>query len=219
VVFFVFPLSVSHSQETAEKHVLILNSYSKGYVWSDNVMEGISSVLQEGLKDVDIHIEYMDTKRSADSEHLENLLRLYRHKFKNVKFDVIISSDDTAFRFLLEHRDELFPGVPYIFCGVNDFDDSMLRGQKKIAGIVETVDYTATFNLMMKLQPGLRHIFVVGSSTKTGALILKELKKIAPLYKGVLRFTFFEDYDIEELKAKLRTLNKDTAVFFINMFK
>jgi len=100
--------------------------------------QGIESVLHNTDQDIELHFEYMDAKRIYDEQHLQNLRELYRHKYRNRRLDAIISSDDHAFKFLLAHHQELFPDTPIVFCGVNDFKDSLLVGHNLITGVVES---------------------------------------------------------------------------------
>jgi len=135
--FFILipPGYLSYAQESTKKKVLILNSYHRGYKWTDDITEGIESVFKAGNENVTLYIEYMDTKRISD-EHCINLLyQIYKHKFRDTGFDVIISSDDDAFNFLREHRDEIFPGTPVVFCGVNYFKPTDLEGHDLFTGV------------------------------------------------------------------------------------
>jgi hypothetical protein len=93
----------------------------------------------------------MDTKKQTPTKaRLAELLALYKNKYKNRHFDVIISSDDDAFQFLRSSRDELFPDCPVVFCGVNFFEDKMLAGKKDFTGVVEAFDLPGTLSLDAK---------------------------------------------------------------------
>ena len=50
----------------------------------------------------------MDEKRYQDPAYESMLADLYRYKYANHNFDVIIVSDDNAFTFIKKHRQELF---------------------------------------------------------------------------------------------------------------
>jgi hypothetical protein len=60
----------------------------------------------------------MDSKRVVDQNHFHRLFLYYRSKFNQIKFDLIIVSDNDAFNFALRYRDALFPKIPIVFCGV-----------------------------------------------------------------------------------------------------
>ena len=106
----------------------------------------------------------MDSKRHFDGvegKYFASLREMYKEKYRATRFDVIISSDDDAFQFLLRYRNELFPGVPVVFCGVNNFEDEMLYGHKGITGVVESLDQKASIDIALKLHPDARQIAII----------------------------------------------------------
>ena len=70
----------------------------------------------------------MDTKKIFGDLYSQRLYEVYRLKYNNYKFDLIITTDNNAFKFMLKYRDELFSGTPVIFCGVNYFREDRIRG-------------------------------------------------------------------------------------------
>ena len=54
-------------------NVLILNSYHKEFTWTDNQVSAAKEVLEKAFDDLEIHVEYMDTKRIYTEEYLEHL--------------------------------------------------------------------------------------------------------------------------------------------------
>ena len=149
------------------KRVLVLNSYSDGYYWTDRIMDGIHSVMDE-QHDVELFINYMDTKRISDNDYYLQLREIYHHKYRFQKIDAIISTDDNAFNFLLKYRDELFPNVPVFFNGINDYHPSDIEDHKLFTGITETYDAASTIELMLGLHPKTKEIVVVSDATTSG---------------------------------------------------
>jgi hypothetical protein len=109
-------LIVGHNQR-----VLVLHSYHKGLAWTDSISRAIEDRFAAAGLAVDIEYAYMDTKRVFNRDYLDKLVGFYTEKFKNRRFDVIISSDDHAFDFLRRHHETLFAATPVVFCGVNFF--------------------------------------------------------------------------------------------------
>jgi len=107
-------------------HVLLLNSYHFGMDWTDAETSGVREVLEKNARSVELHVEYMDSKRLADETHFENLRQLLEYKYRNTRFAAILATDNDAFNFLRRNRDQLFAGVPVIFTGVNFFRAEML---------------------------------------------------------------------------------------------
>ena len=69
------------------------------------------------------------------------LRALLAAKYGDLQPDILACADDPAFDFLLENREELFPGRPIVFCGLNDFTEARRKGQKNITGVNEAPDF------------------------------------------------------------------------------
>lgn len=208
-----------HAQVLAEKNVLVLNSYHQGYKWSDDVMIGIASVFGADGSNVRIQTEYMDTQRISDARYLQRLAEIYAIKFRGKPLDAIIASDDPAFNFLLKYRNQLFPGTPIVFCGVNFFDDSILKGHDKITGVIEAQDIASTLELALKLHPGTREIFVVNDDSTTGKAVAKDLNHVVPQFDGRLKFSYSSGMSIEQIQQSVSKLPADTLILYLILFE
>lgn len=204
--------------EKPRKNVLVLNSYHDGYAWSDEILRGMRGFFAQSQFLVDLQIEYMDTKRFATPERARALFEFYREKFKDSEFDLVIANDDFAYNFVLEYQDRLFPGLPVVFCGVNDFDPAKLAGRQNITGLVENVDFEATLRLAARLHPEADHMVVIGDRSVTGMAIQGQLRKVAPRLAGILQFEYWDDLPLSTMLERLHALPKNTLVFVIPMY-
>ena len=59
--------SGAKNEET--KYVLLLNSYHKGYKWTDDITRSIEESFKENKTDAVLFIEYMDTKKISSTEY------------------------------------------------------------------------------------------------------------------------------------------------------
>ena len=50
------------SESRGSREILLLNSYHKGYKWTDDITAGILSALLDRNANNNVHVEYMDTK-------------------------------------------------------------------------------------------------------------------------------------------------------------
>jgi len=211
--------SLLFAQDNRPKRILVLHSYHRGLSWDDAIDRGIESVFRESGLNIETQIEYMDSKRIHDATYMRQLYTIYRHKFKNLKFDVIISVDNNALNFLLKHRDELFPGTPAVFCGVNNFKDSMLKGQSLYTGVVEAIEVGGTIDIALKLHPKIRQIIIYGTDTQTYFANKEVVKKVMPLYEGSVDFHFIEGLNIKEVQDNVQKLPDDSIVLLIASMK
>ena len=75
------------------KEVLLIHSYHKGYIWTDDISKTIEKNFSSD-KNIELTTVYMDTKRIDDPSYLANLAKLYKQQFTNRTFDLIIISDN-----------------------------------------------------------------------------------------------------------------------------
>jgi len=222
LVFFGAVLAVptaAFGHNGIQHKVLILHSYHHGLQWTNDVMDGIDSVFKDSEMEIEMFVEYMDTKRHDPKAFSPILFDLYKKRYRDEQFDAIIVSDNNALEFLLAYRDELFPAVPVIFCGINNYSDAMIKGQNKITGVAEALSIQKTINLARLLNPDLKLIAVVNDRTPTGLqnqMMLEEAK-------GRLEYDLdFEDYinlTFEELLGKLKRLPRDSAVLLFTFYR
>jgi PAS domain S-box-containing protein len=202
-------------RETAREEILILNSYHPGYAWSDDEQAGIIDVLRAKDESWLPVIEYLDLKRLPDGRHLAKFKQLFRSKYQNKKFSVVIAMDNPALEFAINNQTELFRNAPIVFCGINDYKPSLLKGHPDVTGIAESLDIAGTIEAMLRLHPAAREIFVTHDYTVTGLAVRKELEALVPRFGAKVRFRFTDPLTMEELLKELGRLPKDSLVLDI----
>ncbi|WP_200284835.1 ABC transporter substrate binding protein [Rhabdochromatium marinum] len=201
-----------------KQRVLVLNSYNIGYAWTDNEVRAIQDVFANN-PDVVLHLEFMDTKLSNSAGHFANLARLLRRKFRDVSFDVIIATDDDALDFLRDYGAELFAEVPIVFAGINNFKLSKIQGLTKVTGVNEEADFHDNIELIARLIPEVKHIYVIADNLTAGRMIRREFDRAAQDFQSRFRFHYFTGLDMAELSAKLTQLSDDSVVFYLTFFQ
>ena len=151
----------------ATPDILVLHSYHPSLSWNQEINRGIKELLSSELDAFILEMEYIDSKRLFDSIHQHNLIQLYAHKFRGRKFDVIIATDDDALRFLQAHGNQIFPGTPVVFCGVNIFDPDLQTKHPHITGVIEEIDIKKTLDVALELFPATQHIYFFGDRSTT----------------------------------------------------
>ena len=203
------------------KEVLLIHSYHKGYIWSDDISKTIEKNFAEH-KNIELTTVYMDTKKIDDSSYLENLYNLYKQQFFNRKFDLIIISDNNAFDFISKYYDHLFKDTPVLFCGINNYNKNMLDklNFKNISGVAEDVDIEKNFELISKLHPNVKNLLIINDTSTTGYAIKKDLTNIIKKYEKRFNIEYTDNLNINNLKTKVSELEKNNSVIlFVLLFK
>jgi PAS domain S-box-containing protein len=203
----------------AAPNVLVVHSYHRNYEWTASIDQAMEGVLRKSLPEAELFIEEMDSKRHPP-EIISSVFKLYlAAKYANQRFDVILCSDDNALDFLLSSRDELFPGVPVVFCGINDFQDDRLAGRAGFTGVAEEADLKGNLELILKLHPDTRQVAVISDTTPSGHADLQRFKKIAPLFANQLDFLYLSELSVPQMEKSLAELPRHTIVLLLDYFR
>jgi two-component system, cell cycle sensor histidine kinase and response regulator CckA len=205
--------SLVHSQNEG-RNVLLLNSYHQGYSWTDKTTNSIrKTILSSDIK-INLFIEYFDTKRIKPSEeYFSYLNQFYSQKYKKLKFDVIISSDDDAFYFLLKFHKDLFPFVPIVSCGLGIKNDSLVKTDTSFSGLYDDFNQSKYFYKIFDIFSDTKHVVFISDQTTTGkssGVHAREL--IAPLYS--IEPLFLLDNSIEDIISQINKLPKKNTLVF-----
>lgn len=205
--------------QDAPARVLVLNSYHHGMEWSDNELDGIQAVLSD---DVDLVIEYMDTKRHVTSTYLDEYTALFTRKYGDDTFDAIITLDDNAFQFMRRNQPALFPGVPVVFGGVNYFEPAMLDGLPDFTGLVESTDQTGLLHLILDLHPDTERIWLITDQTTSGqghAAQLREIDASGVIDAELVFLNADNTLTAADLLARIESPPRHTIIYYSDFFQ
>ncbi len=197
-----------------EKNILLLQSYHQGLLWTDSITAGIKSVFDD-YDNIKVYIEYLDAKRNISEEFYNQVVGLLRSLASEIKFDLVIASDNSALEFMLKYRDEFFPDIPVVFCGINNFTPEMIKGMDNYWVVIEKADHAETINSIRRLFPQRKKIKVINDHTLTGNEILKELKMVLPSFKNELQFEFLSDFTINSLRDSVKQLSDEYVIYLL----
>jgi len=133
------------------KKVLFVNSYHKGYEWSDGEQQSAQDILVS--QGVEFEAIYMDTKNNSTEEFKKQAGLRVKEYIDSFKPDVVITSDDNAFQYAIMpyYRDS---GLPVVFCGIN-WDVSIYGAPyKNTTGIIEAGLIGQLYNQLRKYAKG-----------------------------------------------------------------
>ncbi|BCZ47563.1 diguanylate cyclase [Clostridium gelidum] len=196
------------------KNILIINSYSNGFYWTDGECDGIIDTLNS-KENVIKYVEYMDWKRYNSEESLNKLYEYYKYKYSGKKIDLIITTDDAALNFAIKYRKDLFSDAPLVFGGVNkDPANIILKDVTNVTGIYESTYPEVTINDALKMKPKTKKLYVIHDNTETGISFYNLVKNSVSLLDVNLIVDDLSNYDIDELTNKVSTLENDSIVIF-----
>ena len=222
LLLIVMPLTrfvpAASPDEDHSKNVLVVNSYHSGYSWSDEIMRGVRSVLDE-VDDLEVFVEHLDTKRHLDTVYLRRMEELIRYKYSDQDIHLIITSDDNALDFVLSMRGTFFPGIPLVFCGIDHVNPKRISGHGPIYGVEERDGTKSTVDLVLSIHRDLDTLFFVADQTPTGILMLENVRSIEPAYENIVDFSCLTDMSADEVRTALRELPSRSAVLYLSFIR
>lgn len=195
--------------------ILVLNSYHDGYDWSDDELTGIQSTLLKAFPGTEFFFENLDTKKFPRKAHFPLEADMLEAKYGANAFDIIMALDNAALEFALRYRQQLFPAIPLVFCGINGYVPDMIAGQPRITGVAENQDAVGTLALALRLHPATREVVVVHDYTDTGIAIRRELEAAAGQFPSV-RLHYLEEMSLEQAQDALKKLQADRLVLMLS---
>ncbi|MFO1304761.1 MAG: ABC transporter substrate binding protein [Burkholderiales bacterium] len=204
---------------TEPYHVLMLHSFRAALPINANFTSGVSRGLATiAGTPVEIDSESLDLSRFDDEVYVEKLKEVFRLKYRERRPDVIIPTYTPALRFILDHGEELFPGVPIVFCAS---DMEYIAGRElpsHVTGVTVKRDFVRTLAVMRQVDPDLRHVFlVVGAGRMDQAWEADARAELQP-HASDLEFTWLRGLPLADLTRRVSALPPHSAILYIVKF-
>ncbi|MEW6718988.1 MAG: PAS domain S-box protein [Thermodesulfobacteriota bacterium] len=197
--------------------VLVINSYHRGFTWSDAEETGVTERLRGVLPTVDISVEYLDAKRYPDEPHQRLLRDFLIRKYGRERIDMIVALDNPAMDMLSRPADAPFPGIPVVFAGISDYEQYLRNGRKGVTGVVERHDVRNTLEAALSFHPGTKTVLVVNDHTTSGLSSRREAEKLLPHFEGRVEIRFLPPSTFDEARTIIGDLPPD-ALLLIQSF-
>lgn len=222
VAFFLFCMicflggeSITAGTSVEGKRVLFISSYSYAWETVPQQIEGVQKAFDEQAV---IDYKFMDTKNATSEESAQLFYQSMRQYLTEVDaYDGIIVGDDAAFQFVLAYQQELFPGIPIVYEGVNDIQKATEASKDPlITGVVESLSYDNTLKFATELYPDAKQIVAVLDDTITGESERKEFYSFKEKFPGLM---FSEinasECNRQELADAVAGLESDTILLYV----
>lgn len=199
--------------------VLLISSYHPGFSTFFQQIKGVKSVFAD--RKILLDVEFMDSKRFAESENEQNFLRLLSYKVKRTRpYNVIMTADDNALLFILKHKADLFPSQPVVFFGVNNIRTAIAQNSRKdITGVIEAISMKGTIRMMIGLLPDARNVVALVDTTPSGH---GDLEKFREVSRHFPELTFselsLEDNTFADFVLELQKIGDETAVLLLSAY-
>jgi PAS domain S-box-containing protein len=166
-----------------------------------------------------IHNEYLDLSRPPNDGYRLQLATFLQHKYAGRRIDLVIAGLTPALDFALEHRDQIFPGVPVVFCAVDQREVKARQLPPDVVGIPSTWDLAATLDVALRLQSNTRHVFVIAGGSSFDAQWTARAREIFHGYEDNLEFTYLTGLPLNELLKEVAHLPDRSVIYYLHVFQ
>ena len=205
----------------ANSSILIINSYHKGYEWSDSIIKGIENTLYPHTN-IDINILYMDSKRISTLEYFQNLKELYKVQLKNRKYDLVLAVDRFAYDFVLENYNELFKDELILSVGIENFNQERLKKynlENKVSALLEKRDLKANVKLIETIIPSIKKLYVINDKSENAKHTEPLIKELFDDFEGKYELIYLREDSLKALEKRFSKFEENSALLFVRFYK
>ena len=218
-ILFLFCCIVFNSHLLAQetKNVLILNSYHKGFEFSDTIIKNVEELFYT-KKNINLSILYMNSSQIFTKEYRTKLHDLYELQLKNKTYDLIITIDRFAYKFAVKNYNDFFTKEKILFIGIEEYSKELAKVYQlteKINGIVQKLAIEDNIMMIKKLIPDLKKLYILNdrspNANDSSPFIIKAIQK----HKNDIEIEYLRDYTLQELKEYFKNYKKNEAILFV----
>ena len=118
---------------------------------------------------IELFTEYLESDLFSGEQASTALADYIRRKYRGRRIDLVIAIADPALQFVLDHRQELFPGAPIVYSGVGMPATISRSAGGGLTAVMRGVAYAETLKLALELHPLTEQVFVVVKGPRPAA--------------------------------------------------
>ncbi len=200
------------------RRVLVFNDLgsisSPGFAVTD---QAIFAGLEKSSYQIEFYNENLETTLFSDANSQRAFREWYVRKYRGRKPDLIIAVGEASIKFMVDSHETDFPSTPVIFCGSTESPIDELKPDSHFTGVWAVAQPELTLKAALQLQPGTKHVVVVGG---VGTFDRNEeaiVKKGLSTYESKLEFTYLTDLTMPALLERLKRLPSKTVVYYTSI--
>ena len=214
--------SLSQSKVEQEKHVLVLNSYHRGFKWTDDTVASFLETLENLSQEhkYAFYIEYLDWKKYPTQKNIENMYANLRYKYGSKPIDLIVATDDKALELAIDYREEQFKNIPIVFTGVSQDSFKLLSdNQENITGVIENIDLEPTIQIAKLLNPDFNKIYTIHDFTESGIAMNKDVSSTVKSIDSSINCIALPPMAVDDIIASVKELPSDSIVLITTFYR
>jgi PAS domain S-box-containing protein len=218
--FTILIAQAGEAQSTAAKRVLLISTGSRlapGFILVDQqILQALAAT--PSLR-IETSAENIDIVRFPEERTQRIFGEYLAAKYSDSPPDLVILVFVGNLGVTGKILRDLFPATPIVVAGYTEEELRLDQFGPHVSGLAQRVNPKATFELMLRLQPELRRIIVIGGTSDVDHQSLARVKVAAEPLKRRVEIEFWDDRTLADLRTAVTKLPPNTAILFSRMFR
>lgn len=176
----------------------------------------LRATLDESRYQIELYPEYLETTLFDDPADQQEFRELYVRKYQRRRPDLIIALGPSPVRFMIDFQ-KFFTDIPIVFGGTSEPQADNPTLDSEFTGCWEIFEPAKTLDAALRLQPGTRHVVVVGGTSSFDKHLEAIYRENLHSYEASLNFTYLTDLDMPGLLEDLKRLPDHTIVLYTHI--
>jgi PAS domain S-box-containing protein len=215
IVLLTMPAGLGAVEAPRVRRVLILHSFGRDFAPFDAASSGFRTELaRQSAAPIEFLEASLETARFVEGRSEIPFVEYLRALFVERPPHLLVPFGAPAMNFLIRHRDKLFPGVPLL---VGTVDKRLLNRVKlgvNATAVGVDLDLPGIIENILRILPGTTNIEVVIGNSPLERFWLAELRQDLRPFANRVRFSWLNDLSFEEMRKRVATLPRNTAVLY-----
>lgn len=186
------------------KNILVINSYSRDSKWTESQIRGLESSIFN--KDYTVYYEYLDISNPNSKKFIGEYANLLKTKYENIDINLIVSTDDSAYNFVINNKKIFNEKVYLIAGGITKKDDEPNRSY-----LLKSFNLDKNIELIKKqVNENIENIYFVGDSSYEFEGLKEQIMKEINEYPNINFIWLNSDYP--ESKTQIKNIKNSSAI-------
>lgn len=215
-------LAAGHAAgEDASKFVLVLYpEAANGSPGGELADRGIREALNEKFRgSVEIQNEYLEASRFPEHGSQDDLARFLQRKYAGRRIDAVIAGLSTGLDYALKYRDQIFPGVPIIFCAIDEHEIKQRQIPDDVIGVPGRWDLASSLAVGLHCFPTTQRVYVVVGRSKFDSDWEAQARSIFDDYGDRVEVSYLAGLPMDELRERVSSLPDHSLIYYLHVFE
>ena len=210
--------TASAAGQPRPRTVLVLEATNPNTSYFREVNKAFNAaVAAESANSVYVYVEVLAFRDFEGIQYSELLRNFLREKYRDKPIGVIVAYNSLALSHAVQWRDDVWPGVPIIFTGVDDKFAAGLKLPADVTGFTVRHRLQDMVDVARRLVPQLRQVVLVGDRLGTSGYWQFFPEEVPDIAKH-LTVVDFTGLPMADVKARVAGLPDNAAVIYVGLF-